>query len=358
MVFSCNIEHEAVAIGLGGHDLLVSKAHSCAFGPRTPRNGVHRHACYEVCLALEGSGTFLCGTAAHAIEPGAVFIVSPQVDHEIVSREPDWLKLHFFTFSLSPCRAGGGPWTEEDGLLERFLRHHRTVAPRRGYLGAHVEFQRQYLQAGGTDALRAMCLALVLDCIRALADTPANLAADVAGGAPDGAPDGASGGAPDGAPDGAAGGPDRPPQARALRPTHPLASRLDAYIRDHLQSRIALVDLCRLSRLSERSLYLFFEAHFGMPPARYITHCRIQASIGYLHMGFPVSAVADLMGFGDLSSFSRTFRRMTGRSPRQHLSERQEALLSPGSRWRPAGPGSPGSAPGRTWAGDRRYRGR
>ena len=283
MVFSCNIEHDPFSYGLNRYDLFVSKIFSCSFGPANPRNGIHRHACYEICLALDGCGIFNCNKSSYAISPGTLFLVSPNIEHEIISQGS--LELVFYTFAILPARSGDNTWSEQDSIVDQFMRQHQT---------SYARFQQSYLLGGNQYAIRAVSLIMLLDCLQALTSGPVRKT-------------------PRGS------GQSEPQPSLA---NQPLADKIAAYINDHIQAPITIDELCEYAHLSPRSLYLLFRQNFHVPPARYISQLRIQVSIGYLNMGFAVTTVAEKLGFSDPTSFCRLFRKTTGQSPGRYRSSR------------------------------------
>jgi len=77
---------------------------------------------------------------------------------------------------------------------------------------------------------------------------------------------------------------------------------------------LSLADLARTACLSEHHFKRLFRQAFGMPPHRYLTRIRMtQAS--RLVGRHPVSTVAALVGYADVSAFIRAFRDFHGSTP-------------------------------------------
>jgi len=92
-----------------------------------------------------------------------------------------------------------------------------------------------------------------------------------------------------------------------------------SHIEDHLSEQITLTALARLVRLSPYHFSRAFKQSFGMPPHRYHTHRRIERAKVLLG-GFALS-VTDIglsLGFSEASSFTTTFRKMTGLTPSRY----------------------------------------
>jgi AraC-like DNA-binding protein len=77
-----------------------------------------------------------------------------------------------------------------------------------------------------------------------------------------------------------------------------------------------LDELAREAGLSRAHLARQFAAAFGAPPHRYLTRLRIDRAKRALATGTSVTAVCAEVGFESLGTFSSTFHRHTGYSPR------------------------------------------
>lgn len=91
--------------------------------------------------------------------------------------------------------------------------------------------------------------------------------------------------------------------------------------RDYLHAELAgeprLEDLAREAGLSRAHLAREFAATFGVPPHRYLVQLRIEHARRALAAGGRVTDVCAEVGFESLGTFSASFRRRTGMSPRQ-----------------------------------------
>ena len=91
------------------------------------------------------------------------------------------------------------------------------------------------------------------------------------------------------------------------------------HIEDHLSEQISLMALARLVRLSPYHFSRAFKQSFGLPPHRYHTYRRIERAKVLLG-GYALS-VTDIglsLGFNEASSFTTTFRKMTGLTPSRY----------------------------------------
>ena len=90
--------------------------------------------------------------------------------------------------------------------------------------------------------------------------------------------------------------------------------------RDYVHAELAqgptLVELARIAGLSRAHLAREFAATFGVPPHQYLVQLRIDRAKRALAAGASVTDVCLEVGFASLGSFSSSFHRRTGLSPR------------------------------------------
>jgi AraC-like DNA-binding protein len=92
-----------------------------------------------------------------------------------------------------------------------------------------------------------------------------------------------------------------------------------SHIEDHLSEQISLLALARLVRLSPYHFSRAFKQSFGMPPHRYHTYRRIErAKVLLGGYALSVTDVGLSLGFNEASSFTTTFRKMTGLTPSRY----------------------------------------
>jgi AraC family transcriptional regulator len=89
-----------------------------------------------------------------------------------------------------------------------------------------------------------------------------------------------------------------------------------AFIEEHLEEHIPLPTLAGLARLSPYHFSRAFKQSFGVPPHRYHIQRRIErAKMLLAKSAMSVTEVGAAMGFSETSSFTSTFRRLTGITP-------------------------------------------
>jgi AraC family transcriptional regulator len=106
--------------------------------------------------------------------------------------------------------------------------------------------------------------------------------------------------------------PARSPSARDERRITVALRRIEAEAHEHL----ALTDLARDAAMSPYHFLRTFQLLVGMTPHQFVLRTRLhRAAVRLRRSDETVSAIALDMGFGDLSTFNRRFRRVTGLSP-------------------------------------------
>jgi len=94
---------------------------------------------------------------------------------------------------------------------------------------------------------------------------------------------------------------------------------LVAYLRTHLDRRLTLADMAGQAHLSRSHFLRRFRHKTGYPPVNYFIRLKMQRACELLDTSdLPVATIAERLGYQDPYYFSRLFRKVVGRSPRQH----------------------------------------
>lgn len=84
--------------------------------------------------------------------------------------------------------------------------------------------------------------------------------------------------------------------------------------------------LARVSGVSEAHFARSFRRAFGIPPHRYLLTRRVERAAALLRdTDLPITEIAFQVGWNSLGTFGRTFRDVTGKSPRE-LRQRMQAV--------------------------------
>ncbi len=106
----------------------------------------------------------------------------------------------------------------------------------------------------------------------------------------------------------------------APRPEGKLKPLLN-WIEKELQQPIGIDDLARNAGMSRRVLQRRFRVEFGITPSEYLLKARIRKASQILRdptIDARIIEVAERCGFEDSNYFSRCFRKIMGRSPREY----------------------------------------
>ncbi len=101
-----------------------------------------------------------------------------------------------------------------------------------------------------------------------------------------------------------------------------LVARAERWILEHLHTgRVGVAPLARSLGMSDRTLARRL-AEGGLTPAGLVDDLRRQLANRYLaEHAFPLARITYLLGYSDLSAFTRAFRRWTGRTPSEWRAE-------------------------------------
>ena len=88
---------------------------------------------------------------------------------------------------------------------------------------------------------------------------------------------------------------------------------------------LSIAELAGLCHITPEYFRTLFRQEFGSSPLKYINHLRLTRAEDLLRTGlYTVAQVATLSGFGDLSRFSREFKKHSGLSPVAFIRKRRE----------------------------------
>jgi AraC family transcriptional regulator len=95
--------------------------------------------------------------------------------------------------------------------------------------------------------------------------------------------------------------------------------RVLAYVEEHLAEEIAVADLANVACLSIFHFTRAFAAAKGVPPHRYVSQRRLENAKAMIAMGrTSLDEIALDSRFSSQSSFTRAFRRATGKTPAEY----------------------------------------
>lgn len=91
--------------------------------------------------------------------------------------------------------------------------------------------------------------------------------------------------------------------------------RVVRFIKDNLSQDISADRMAQEAGLSKYHFCREFKKATGLPPMHFLALMRIKRSKEYLRKNLPVSTIAMKVGFNDLSTFNRHFKKFTGQTP-------------------------------------------
>jgi AraC family L-rhamnose operon transcriptional activator RhaR len=95
----------------------------------------------------------------------------------------------------------------------------------------------------------------------------------------------------------------------------PIDAAVD-YVRRHAAEPLTIETAANFAGLSARHFYRLFKRRTGQSFHRFVQHARIQMSCELLaHTAHKVAAVAETVGYRDLPTFHRVFKRIVGVTP-------------------------------------------
>ncbi len=107
--------------------------------------------------------------------------------------------------------------------------------------------------------------------------------------------------------------------SRARQAEDRTIARCQEWVAEHYDHEAPVSAMASLSGLAERSFKRRFKTATGMPPMEYVQTLRLEEAKHMLETTeLSVEAVADEVGYGDASFFSRLFRRNVGLTPAQY----------------------------------------
>lgn len=92
-------------------------------------------------------------------------------------------------------------------------------------------------------------------------------------------------------------------------------SQACSYMKDHMQERIEMKELCELCAMSPSTLLRSFTKAYGVTPYRYLEMLRLQHAKSLLEKGATILDAAITSGFCDQSHFTNFFHTFIGISP-------------------------------------------
>lgn len=105
-------------------------------------------------------------------------------------------------------------------------------------------------------------------------------------------------------------------EAEACHTKDSVVDTVKRYVREHIQEDIYIGDLARQVFLNEQYLMRVFKKTTGISILEFITQERLWLAQELLKTSeYPINRVADMVGYGNYSYFTKLFKRHTGLTP-------------------------------------------
>jgi AraC-like DNA-binding protein len=99
---------------------------------------------------------------------------------------------------------------------------------------------------------------------------------------------------------------------------HLVVKKVQAYIHENYAQPLSLSELADYVHFSRYYLLHIFREELGMPPHTYLENIRVRRSLKLLAEGEPLIEVAQRVGFGSQSHFTRRFKQIMGVTPGEY----------------------------------------
>jgi len=238
-------------------------------------NHAHGHA--ELCLMLEGRCIFSLDHAAAILRPGDLVVCPAGHSHaEAFARKSDAYRLAWWSLNHEEPSLHVTRYTRRGGFV---MDHRMSLAALPAEARQRLETLRQLAMGAEPPALEAMreaMLTLTLALYRRALD-----------------------------------GGEKQLDTRAQ-----LVRRAAEFVKSHARRPLTLTDVARAVHVSPNYLTGLFRSETGASLGKFILQERMVCAQGLLRQpGTSVKVVALELGFADPFTFSRAFKRVTGKAP-------------------------------------------
>ena len=98
-----------------------------------------------------------------------------------------------------------------------------------------------------------------------------------------------------------------------------LVKEVQVHIEENFRQALQVSNLAAMVNITTRTLNRRFQSSIGMRPIEYIQAVRIEQAKRLLESGdVSIKSLAHQVGYDDISSFTRLFKRATGLTPKEY----------------------------------------
>ena len=111
-------------------------------------------------------------------------------------------------------------------------------------------------------------------------------------------------------------------EPEALAIGHDVIPKIRQWIDEHLSEDISVERLVALSGYGRSRFYTLFMANTGLSPNDYVLRARVlkaKKALSSRNLGVSMTELAARCGFSSSSTFSKSFRKIVGKSPSEYM---------------------------------------
>lgn len=254
-------------------------------------NKLHFHESIEILLSLSDGGTFFINNREYDIRNGSLFILKSSMLHRSISDER--YKRYVMHISQEELERLS---TEKTNFVEQLqqVSVHTLLPPDvRDSLAERMQLlETREEQAFGGDLLKNIQLISVLVMVFRVALRAFDAEDE-----------------------------------KVVNPEFTKIEHILHYIQEHCEEKLTLDELSAKFFINKFHLCHVFKASTGLGVAEYIIKCRITKARDLLRRGYRVREVSERVGFHNDSHFIRTFRKLTGTSPKLYADQYVSSTL-------------------------------
>ena len=241
------------------------------------RAAPHRHSFFEMHLFLRGSAVYEVRDAEHTVSEGELLFLGKEVPHQYLGGSQAWdkISLAFDINSRSSTTVARAlkALSSSDLLVTRY-----DPAILTSFNDILTEADAQepcYLEA-----IKARLLTIVITLVRMLSARMPKTAAD------------------------------KPPSIDTR------IAEIDAYVQGHMQELVTLADIAQHIHISTKQINRILQRDFNLSGRDYIDRIKCEhAKDLLLHTDMPLDEIATAIGYANVFSFNKFFRRVEGLPP-------------------------------------------
>ena len=261
------------------HIIWLSYSHNTRppVKPEVTRSAPHRHSFYEMHLFLRGGSVYETRETEYAVQAGELLFLGKEVPHQFLDGTQEWdkISLAFDIKSRSSTTVTRAlkVLNFSDALVTGF--DPAILTSFNDVLNEADAQEPCYLEA-----IKARLVTIIIALVRTLAAGQPKTSAD------------------------------KPPSIDSR------IAEIDAYVHDHMQELVTLADIAHHIHISTKQINRILQRDFSQSGRDYIDRIKCEhAKELLLHTDMPLDEIATAIGYANVFSFNKFFRRVEGLPP-------------------------------------------